>query len=340
MLLSSALITTRDGLIGSETVSPGKVPTGAPTLEIGKRLLRLTRDHRASVLAAEILEDLSFDSKGDDPRSDSAVLSCRDGGTAPTYVPLVELIRPRDDDLGKGVSVVATYAELRGERLAEIEAQKGDLISFYASVTPLCPDRCRRTVELLGFAMEIAGALGQRFKLAFACPRPYFFSPLIQPMIPTPEHGTWPSGHATQAFTLATVLAALLGDGGPVKVAADSQLYRLAARIAANRTIAGVHFTADSATGAMLGIAIGKYLAARASRGKPRAAGEVQSLHFDGTRLAPGADFHFRTVHDLLGQSGKPHDACRFGKPMPVRPAPLLAALWREAREELAATWS
>jgi hypothetical protein len=41
------------------------------------------------------------------------------------------------------------------------------------------------------------------------------------------------------------------------------QLMRLAARIAINRTVAGVHFPIDSAAGAMLGMTLGHYFVSR-----------------------------------------------------------------------------
>ena len=158
-------------------------------------------------------------------------------------------------------------------------------------------------------------------------------------VIPTPEHGSWPSGHATQAFTAATVLAALQGGAGRVEVMADSQTFRLAARIAANRTVAGMHFAADSAAGAMLGITIGRYLAARATAGQAPKSGKVAALRFEGDRL-PTCDFHFRTVLGLLQGAAEFNGACAFTAPTAVRPAPMLAALWQAAREEVAAQWS
>ena len=294
------------------------------------------------MLAAEILEDLRFDPRGTGPVSERAVLWRRRAGASAAssrYTPLATLTRPPDDHLGEGLAYVAGYAELRGERLAEIEVQKSDIIPFFASIVPLCPDRSRRSVELLLLGMDVAGALAQRFKLAFASPRPYFFSPLLQPMIPTPEHGSWPSGHATQAFTVATLLTALIQGEGPATVAPDSQVFALAARIAANRTVAGVHFPSDSAAGAMLGIAVGNYLAARACAGQSRTAGKMDALRFDGAALDSSTDFHIGTVQALLGAGGA-HPACSFDTPSNVSPAAMLAALWDAAREEVAAQWS
>ena len=99
------------------------------------------------------------------------------------------------------------------------------------------------------------------------------FSPEIQPIIQTPGHGALPSGHATEAYALATVLTHLYGqaEGDAYlnlaweEADAPSQRFKLAARIAINRTVAGVHFPIDSAAGCVLGVTLGEYLVARAS---------------------------------------------------------------------------
>ena len=71
------------------------------------------------------------------------------------------------------------------------------------------------------------------------------------------------------------------GRGSQVTELFVDQLMRQAARIAINRTITGVHFPADSMAGAMLGLAIGQYLIARAT-GK----GCLYPVAFDGTKVA------------------------------------------------------
>ena len=111
-----------------------------------------------------------------------------------------------------------------------------------------------------------------RLKFLASLPRPTAFAQQLMPMIATPEHSTYPSGHATEAFALATVLSALevagAGNTAPVaavltrvlgSAASDPAMlaYRLAARIADNRTVAGLHFPVDSAHGALLGLATG-----------------------------------------------------------------------------------
>ena len=87
-------------------------------------------------------------------------------------------------------------------------------------------------------------------------------------MIQTPDHSSFPSGHSTESFALATVMNRLLqrksalGEVDASETATDlnnaAQSFRLAERAAANRTVAGVHFPCDSAAGAVLGVALGE----------------------------------------------------------------------------------
>ena len=77
-------------------------------------------------------------------------------------------------------------------------------------------------------------------------------------MIPTPDHSSFPSGHAAEAFALATVMHRLMtGDAATEGLQVWAMPFRLAHRIAVNRTVAGLHFPVDSAAGAIVGCAIG-----------------------------------------------------------------------------------
>ena len=53
----------------------------------------------------------------------------------------------------------------------------------------------------------------------------------------------------------------------PTTRAGVVQLMRLASRVAINRTVAGVHFPADSAAGCFLGLALGQYFWRRCTAG-------------------------------------------------------------------------
>ena len=129
-------------------------------------------------------------------------------------------------------------------------------------------------------------------------------------MILTPAHGTLPSGHATEAFTSALVLWRLLRDaaaGGGITLPYADQIWglefmRLAARIAINRTVAGVHFPVDSAAGAVLGLTLGQYFVARCSQASGTAS-NYDAWKFDGPNFpktpAVDADFQWFTLYDV-----------------------------------------
>jgi membrane-associated phospholipid phosphatase len=208
---------------------------------------------------------------------------------------LITLTRPREDTFKAQLqSLVEDYAALRADRAAEILTQLGHPTPFFASIALLDPERTRWTLELLYAAIEFAYYVVMRFKHGLACRRPHEYSPQVQPMIPTPLHGTFPSGHATESFTAAVVLWELIREAtkkdrinrltrglteraeicsrvqklaqeGKLEMDAlwHKQLMAQAARIAVNRMIAGVHFTVDTAAGTVLGISLGNYLVAR-----------------------------------------------------------------------------
>ena len=98
-------------------------------------------------------------------------------------------------------------------------------------------------------------------KHMLACRRPDELDVRIAPLVATPGHSAYPSAHATQAFAMADVLAALArsvpGHYPDLEKRVDL-MFRQAHRIAANRTVAGVHFPMDSIAGARLGIQIGR----------------------------------------------------------------------------------
>jgi hypothetical protein len=123
---------------------------------------------------------------------------------------------------------------------------------------------------ILGFT----AICSMRFKHAFSCPRPVAYSPNLQPIVPTPEHGSLPSGHSGEAYAVAQIIPALMRDAilletKPDKVTLEAnadevgkQLRSQALRIAENRVVAGVHFPVDSVAGRILGQCVGTYLVA------------------------------------------------------------------------------
>lgn len=179
---------------------------------------------------------------------------------------LLDLARPGNNaDFAAQMRFMRDAADLRADRLDEIEEQRGDILSFFALMLHLQDDRTPWTLELLTAVIRLAGYMVMPIKLYFDVPRPIRYSQLVLPVIQTPFHGSWPSGHATEAFVTATILAGLVApsaDGAAFAVSPHmlhQQLpFRMAERIATNRTIAGLHWPIDSIAGAVLGVSFGQ----------------------------------------------------------------------------------
>ncbi|WP_332738541.1 PA-phosphatase [Hydrogenophaga sp.] len=249
--------------------------------------------------------------------------------------PLVKLRAPTKAQFKKQLDLVAAYADLRADRAAEIVAQVVPPMAFLSSVVGLTAHRHKKTLQLLDLVFSLCVHVEMRFKHIFASLRPVAMSPQIQPMIETPGHGSWPSGHATEAFAMAVLLEALLnaapGAGTPPNgTESREQLQRLAARVATNRVVAGVHFPVDSAAGRLLGTALAEFLVARATGTK------VHERGFDG-RLFEGPhgeplDF---SLHQSMDHTSG-HAYTRSASTTGVGNAPLVAWLWEEAIKEWA----
>jgi hypothetical protein len=220
------------------------------------------------------------------------------------------------------------YADLRADRLAEIEGQVTDLIVWFSQIGQLTrPDRKWSRLFLIA-VQELVATLVMNVKHRINAPRPSDYAPGVMPVIRTPTHSSLPSGHAAEAFALATLMEGLMrGVPQPVtlmtaaEVAASLPL-RLAARIAENRIVAGVHFPVDSAAGAALGIGAAEAVMCACTDGA-RPAPALWS--FDGGALG-GEDFLLTTL-----AARAPAFAVTVGTD-PVPPASgLLARLWAEA---------
>lgn len=172
--------------------------------------------------------------------------------------------------LRDAVMEVIKAGALRSERLNEILTQVEIPYSFFAMVLNLQPGRHRYTYELMSAAMQLSGLAVMQFKHHFRVRRPADRSPLVQPLLLTPGHGSFPAGHATQCHFLADLLTHLIGNrlggsaghpGGDLK----HQLQLLADRVSANRVIAGLHYWPDIHEGKKLGRDLAKHFIALAS---------------------------------------------------------------------------
>ncbi len=251
---------------------------------------------RLAVLASELGAPLIFDTRAIAPSTGGTQTAAslnvlvETAKDSKTYVstPLVQISPPKPDEVRKQIQQVKAkmgdrVAQPAGgdmpysNRWSEIIVQASPPLAFLSQITPLRPDRHPKTFELLHLAQMLAMGVVMRFKHSLAVPRPHEMDPSVAPIIQTPGHFSLPSGHATETYTLAHVLSALID--GKIGSQAKQKLYSLAFRVAENRVVAGVHYPIDSIAGMTLGQAIGKYVVSRCT------GGDVPTYVVDGEKL-------------------------------------------------------
>ena len=121
------------------------------------------------------------------------------------------------------------------------------------------------------------------------------------------------------------LLQALLPNGSKYR----EQLERLAARVAVNRTVAGLHYPVDSAVGRLLGTSLADYMVARCTQGA-----KLHERGFDGRKFhdAKGQVIDFDPRVSMVdNQSGYYEYSSVTGS---VSASPLLQFMWGKAVEE------
>lgn len=126
----------------------------------------------------------------------------------------------------------------REERDQEVRAQAGDFTTYFADILGTSPASRPNTWTLVLVGLQLAGLITARFKLHYKMPRPAQVWPAIEPMIDTPPHPAFPSGHGMQAHLIARLI-------GHVVPAMQPVCENLADRITRNREVAGVHWPSD-----------------------------------------------------------------------------------------------
>jgi len=336
--MTNALVTNRDGIAGDWL---GALFEGNQfALETPGHLIRWEPWVRAAILDFDLLSHMHFSWHNESNQESFSLWHTEMDNTVtpPTAAcgRIVTLIRPDEAVFESQLALVEGYADLREDRAGEVVAQLGPCIAFWSSIVNLHPDHKRWTLELVDVALRFANLVEMRFKHALACRRPVELSPQIQPMILTPGHGAFPSGHATEAFMLAYLLWELVPD---ITNAWCEQLMRQAARIAINRTVAGVHFPVDSAAGQLLGLTLAEYFMHRC-----RPADDDEAVfypwRFDGTRFqpaaGPAADFNWRQLYDAPNGTRliAPFTDWIDLEPMNTQSSALLRWLWDMAAQE------
>jgi hypothetical protein len=348
-MATDALIKQRDGIVGNwqgQTLSPAPRTLEAPT-----NLRAWEPWVRAAVIDFDLLSHLHF-------TRHKETFSYKDNGVAvsktsnlrsvtlwhlhvtstaanpspkATSSRVATIIRPTPAIFTRQLDFLDQYSDLREDRASEIICELGPQYAFWGSVANLHPDRNKKTLELLDAALRLANFVEMRIKHALACRRPNELSSQVQPIILTPGHGTFPSGHSTENHMIARILWELRGRE-PVL---GEQLMREAARIAVNRTVAGVHFPVDTAVGQVLGLTLGRYFIQRAKGG----AQQFRAWRFDGERYPGNQDFDFHNFYDAATAVERPDpnvnppyvDAIPSQAPAVSR---ILNWLWTEAVNE------
>jgi membrane-associated phospholipid phosphatase len=262
-----------------------------------------------------------------------------DSATTVAYQPLARFIRPGIATFVAQMELLNNYADLRPDRASEIISQLGGGQAFLASITYLNVERTKYTLELLAAVQRVATFVEMRIKFALACRRGIEFSPQIEPMIAVPTHAALPSGHATETFAMSTVLWYLLSSSSSKAVYSQSiwgsRLMRVAARVAINRQVAGVHTPVESVAGAMLGLTLGNYLVARFG-----ATATYDAWQFDGTIYPHTQDFDWTLLFNVdtklqLPTATSPFYITSIAKNELIgAPSPVLKWLWCEALKE------
>jgi membrane-associated phospholipid phosphatase len=181
---------------------------------------------------------------------------------------LIKLTRPNEIFFVKQLDWVRAYADLRGDRVAEVFLQLDDMASFFGAQAYLDSGRRKYSLMMLDLARSFSTHMELPAKYYCRAIRPVDLAAQVQPMIQTPDHSSFPSGHSTEAFAMATVFYRLMtGKSAAEGIFEQALPYRLAHRIAVNRTVAGVHYPVDSRVGAYLGCITGEYLYTLATGG-------------------------------------------------------------------------
>jgi hypothetical protein len=148
-------------------------------------------------------------------------------------------------------------------------------------------------------------------------------------MVDVPSHGAWPGGHAAEGFVAAHLLHALIKAAHPCMNAVSGdllklQLNRLAARIAQNRVVAGLHFPVDTLAGQVMGTALAEYLIRRCG---------VSGSFKKGVCVGDGMTTADYTLRELTATATDGASLSDLTEQHP-NPAPVLMHLWEEAVKE------
>jgi membrane-associated phospholipid phosphatase len=254
LIFVDALNKTRGGIVLPLPVGSVLAPSGPIALDRAAPMRNWAPGVRMHLALFELIGAIDFTCS-----TWTAALRHRDPDATKGAIMAIELPDPASAAWGTlwsgQVQKVESWADLREDRASEILTQLTPQFMYWNAIAHLNLQLRPATLELINLALAFASMVEMRFKHALSVPRPIDWSPTIYPVIPTPAHGSLPSGHATEAFMVAHVLQRLTKAASPI----IEQLQALARRTSINRTVAGVHFPVDSIAGQALGQSLGEY---------------------------------------------------------------------------------
>ncbi len=122
-------------------------------------------------------------------------------------------------------------------------------------VLSLDPASARPLITLLALSLLAERSLYWLVKNSLRRPRPQESVPGFRSLITASDQFSFPSGHSSGAFLLATVLLIIYGG-------AAAPMFLWAAAVALSRILLGVHFPGDTFAGALMGSSIALLAAA------------------------------------------------------------------------------
>lgn len=135
------------------------------------------------------------------------------------------------------------------QKLAIADSNEESVWRFANVMGPdFVPEKLPKTAALFDRLVATEDVVDDLAKKTFNRPRPYMLNDQIHPLTKASKSGSWPSGHSTIGYLIATELSKMV----PEK---RNALFSRADQYASNRLIAGFHYRSDtvmSRTGAAL----------------------------------------------------------------------------------------
>ncbi|MCJ2016902.1 phosphatase PAP2 family protein [Methylobacterium sp. E-065] len=148
-----------------------------------------------------------------------------------------------DDDMIEELEMLIAFArDKRASRTQEILDQDPGPPPYFAHMLMLSGSSHPNTLRLIDMADRVGLMIAMYFKAIFNRARPQQVFPALLPLVNSPPHPSFPSGHSLESHMIALALTDVTPADGPA-------LISLANRIGENREIAGVHWPSDTNAG-------------------------------------------------------------------------------------------